>query len=51
MIAQHLIQEINDLSVRLTGDDITPEEEQTLNESSIEELEAMRDGLVMALEF
>ncbi len=50
MITTHLIQQINDLSVRLTGDEVTPEEQQTLNESSIEELEAMREGLVMALE-
>ena len=40
MIATHLIQQIIDLSVRLTGDEITPQEEQVLNNSSIEELQA-----------
>lgn len=51
MIATHLIQQIIDLSVRLTGDEITPQEEQVLNNSSIEELEAMREGLLIALHF
>lgn len=51
MIAQHLIQQITDLSVRLTGDDLTPKEEQVLNECSIEELQAMRENLLIALEF
>lgn len=51
MIAQHLIQQITDLSVRLTGDELTPKEEQILNDSSIEELEAMRENLLIALHF
>lgn len=51
MIATHLIQQIIDLSVRLTGDEITPHEEQVLNNSSIEELEAMRESLLIALQF
>lgn len=51
MITQHLIQQIADLSVRLTGDDLTPSEEKVLNDSSIEELQAIRESLLMALEF
>ena len=51
MIATHLIQQIIDLSVRLTGDDVTPHEEKVLQNSSIEELEAMREGLLLALQF
>lgn len=51
MIAYHLIQQITDLSVRLTGDELTPKEEQILNDSSIEELEAMRENLLIALHF
>lgn len=51
MIAQHLIEQIKDLSVTLTGDDLTPKEEEILNNSSIEELESMREGLLIALQF
>jgi hypothetical protein len=51
MIAQHLIQQIIDLSVRLTGDDLTPKEEQVLQNSSIEELHAIRETLLLALQF
>lgn len=51
MIATHLIQQIIDLSVRLTGDEITPHEEQVLNDSSIEELQAIRETLLLALHF
>jgi hypothetical protein len=51
MIAAHLIEQIKDLSVTLTGDDLTPKEEEILNNSSIEELESMREGLLIALQF
>lgn len=51
MIAYHLIQQIIDLSVRLTGDDLTPSEEKVLNDSSIEELQAIRENLLIALHF
>ena len=51
MIAQHLIKQIIDLSVRLTGDDLTPKEEKILNDKSIEELQAMRENLLIALHF
>ena len=51
MIAQHLIEQIKDLSVTLTGDDLTPKEEEILNNSSIEELESMRECLLIALQF
>ncbi len=51
MIATHLIQQIIDLSVRLTGDEITPQEEKVLQNSSIEELQAIRETLLLALQF
>ena len=51
MIAKHIIQQIADLSVRLTGDDLTPQEEQVLQNSSIEELQAIRENLLLALQF
>jgi hypothetical protein len=51
MIAEHMIQQITDLSVRLTGDDLTPQEEQVLQNSSIEELQAIRENLLLALQF
>ena len=51
MIAEHMIQQITDLSVRLTGDDLTPKEEQVLQNSSIEELQAIRENLLLALQF
>jgi len=51
MIAEHMIQQIIDLSVRLTGDDLTPKEEQVLQNSSIEELQAIRENLLLALQF
>jgi|LakMenE18May11ns_1017448.scaffolds.fasta_scaffold8811342_2 hypothetical protein len=51
MIAEHMIQQITDLSVRLTGDELTPQEEQVLQNSSIEELQAIRENLLLALQF
>lgn len=51
MIATHLIQQIIDLSVRLTGDEVTPHEEKLLQNSSIEELHAIRESLLLALQF
>jgi hypothetical protein len=51
MIAKHIIQQIADLSVRLTGDDLTQQEEQVLQNSSIEELQAIRENLLLALQF
>jgi len=51
MIAKHIIKQIADLSVRLTGDDLTPQEEQVLQNSSIEELQAIRENLLLALQF
>lgn len=51
MIAKNLIQQIIDLSIRLTGDEVTPHEEQVLQDSSIEELQAIRENLLLALQF
>ncbi len=51
MIAEHMIQQIIDLSVRLTGDEVTPKEEQVLQNSSIEELQAIRETLLLALQY
>jgi hypothetical protein len=51
MIAKNLIQQIIDLSIRLTGDEVTPHEEQVLQNSSIEELHAIRESLLLALQF
>jgi hypothetical protein len=51
MIAKNLISQIIDLSIRLTGDEVTPDEEKLLQDSSIEELQSMREALLLALQF
>jgi hypothetical protein len=51
MIAKNLISQIIDLSIRLTGDEVTPDEEKLLQNSSIEELQSMREALLLALQF
>jgi hypothetical protein len=51
MIATYLIQEIVDLTVRLNGDEPTQAELTSLNDSTIEELTAKREDLLIQLAF
>ena len=51
MIATYLIQEIVDLTVRLNGDKPTKAEMDSLNNSTIDDLAAKREDLLIQLEF
>jgi hypothetical protein len=51
LIATYLIQEIVDLTVRLNGDKPTKKEMASLNDSTIEDLTAKREDLLIQLAF
>ena len=51
MIATYLIQEIVDLTVRLNGHEPTKAEMASLNDSTIEQLTAKREDLLIQLAF
>ncbi len=51
MIAQHLIEQINDLVTRLDGEELTENERKQLEDSTIEKLIEKREILLLALHF
>ena len=51
MIAAHLIEQINDLVMRLDGEELTETERKQLEDSTIEKLVEKRQILLMALQF
>lgn len=51
MIASDLIQDIVDLTVRIFGDEPTKAELASLNDSTIEDLTAKREDLLIQLAF
>ena len=51
MIATYLIEQINDLVIRLDGEELTETERKQLEDSTIEKLVEKRETLLMALQF
>jgi hypothetical protein len=51
MIAKHLIEQINDLVTRLDGEELTENERKKLEDSTVDQLIAKREILLMALHF
>ena len=51
MIAKHLIEQINDLVTRLDGEELTENERKKLEDSTVDQLIAKRETLLMALHF
>lgn len=51
MIASYLIDQINDLVIRLDGEALTETERKELENSTIEKLLEKRETLILALQF
>lgn len=51
MIAAHLIEQINDLVIRLDGEELTETERKQLEDSPIEKLVEKKETLLIALQF
>ena len=51
MIAAHLIDQINDLVIRLDGEELTETERKQLEDSTLDKLIEKRETLLIALQF